>query len=189
MENIEIEEGIFQVPNHLKDSIKSRISFDSEEKKYMMLLDTEIKNFTAEQEVKELDPKYGKKVSKILGEFQDVNPEETLDKCKKRLSSDDQFWVGGFEGDKIVSIGQSIIRTGQVGDLAKLYTLPDYRERGFGKSVALKCIEKLLEKVKRVFLMVREGNKPAFNLYRQLGFEKYYRYTMLDLKTGTLRND
>jgi ribosomal protein S18 acetylase RimI-like enzyme len=67
----------------------------------------------------------------------------------------------------------------------ELYVLPQFRRRGFGLQ-AVKYLEAEANKlgVNAVHLEVDEGNDPAYELYRRMGFAHHDRFLM----TKWLRN-
>lgn len=68
--------------------------------------------------------------------------------------------------------------TGRIDDL---YVLPDYRGRGIGEELVLKCLNKMrVAGVKAIRLRVLAENKAAMELYKKLDF-KTYNYGMMKL--------
>lgn len=54
--------------------------------------------------------------------------------------------------------------------LGGVYTLPQYRNRGYGKEVTRYLLDEISEKKKKATLFVKINNAPAIKLYRSLGF-------------------
>lgn len=87
-------------------------------------------------------------------------------------------------GEKIVgyivlTLGFSFEFLGTDSFIDELYVLPEYRRRGFALQ-AVKFLEAEANKlgVNAVHLEVDEGNDPAFELYRRMGFEDHNRFLM-----------
>ena len=59
------------------------------------------------------------------------------------------------------------INFSQIGGV---FTLPDFRNRGIGKKVTGKLVEKVIEQGKKPSLFVKQSNLPAAAVYRKLGF-------------------
>jgi len=70
--------------------------------------------------------------------------------------------------------------------IANVTVLPGYRRRG----IARKLVETTLEELRRrkarvVFLEVVDGNEPAFNLYKEMGFDAYTKSSQYDFQNDT----
>jgi len=66
-----------------------------------------------------------------------------------------------------------------VGSINDVYVLPEFRGKGIGKRLVIKCIEKMKAKgVTAARLAVLTENTTAVKLYEKLGF-RIYRYGML----------
>jgi ribosomal protein S18 acetylase RimI-like enzyme len=79
----------------------------------------------------------------------------------------------------VLTLGFSFEFFGTDSFIDELYVLPEYRRRGFGLQ-AVKYLEAEANKlgVNAVHLEVDEGNDPAFELYRRMGFEDHNRFLM-----------
>jgi hypothetical protein len=65
--------------------------------------------------------------------------------------------------------------------VANVAVLPEYRRRGIARKLVEATIQALRDrKAKIALLEVVEGNLPAFNLYKELGFEPYTGETQYD---------
>ncbi|MCP4442075.1 MAG: GNAT family N-acetyltransferase [Aureispira sp.] len=84
-----------------------------------------------------------------------------------------QQYYGIFDGKKLVSIGgiHSYSAQYKVAALGNFTTHPDYRRKGYGRSVLFKLCQNLLKTVDHIGLNVKAGNFAAIDLYQQLGFE------------------
>ena len=85
----------------------------------------------------------------------------------------------------VLTLGFSFEFLGTDAFIDELYILPEFRRRGFAKR-AVQHLEIEARKlgVNAVHLEVDEGNEPAFELYRENGFEDHNRFLM----TKWLRN-
>ncbi len=94
-----------------------------------------------------------------------------------------RLWVlvvdGKLVGYIVLTLGFSFEFFGTDAFIDELYVLPEYRRRGFGLD-AVKYLEAEAHKlgVNAVHLEVDEGNEPAFELYRRMGFEDHNRFLM-----------
>lgn len=79
----------------------------------------------------------------------------------------------------VLTLGFSFEFFGTDAFIDELYVLPEYRRRGFGLR-AVQHLETEAHKlgVNAVHLEVDEGNDPAFELYRRMGFEDHNRFLM-----------
>jgi len=69
----------------------------------------------------------------------------------------------------------------KVAALGNIVTHPDYRDRGFAKSITARLCRSLSENVDHIGLNVKADNKTAIALYEKLGFEimaPYYECTV-----------
>jgi ribosomal protein S18 acetylase RimI-like enzyme len=65
--------------------------------------------------------------------------------------------------------------------IANVTVLPEYRRRGIARKLVEATLDTLRKrKAKLALLQVIEGNLPAFNLYKELGFEPYVSETQYD---------
>jgi predicted GNAT family acetyltransferase len=79
---------------------------------------------------------------------------------------------------KVVSKSEVLVRTGRMALIGGVYTLPEYRGRGFSfASMSLLC-EGILESLEKACLNVAKGNPPALSVYKGLGFRRTNDYTM-----------
>jgi len=62
--------------------------------------------------------------------------------------------------------------TGGTAGIYGFGILPQYRKKGYGRSILLKAVKKLKEEnVSQIMLQVEAGNEAALNLYKSCGFE------------------
>ena len=81
-------------------------------------------------------------------------------------------------GGKVVSKSEVLVRTDRMALIGGVYTVPEYRGRGFSfASMSLLC-EGILEGLEKACLNVAKGNPPALSVYNGLGFKWMHDYTM-----------
>ena len=102
-----------------------------------------------------------------------------------------KFWIRGavimaiFEGDMIVSMGTTIVRTTDVWDLAGIETLPEFRKMGYATDVVAALSVEAFKSVSIVSLTVLKNNTPAIKTYSKLGFELKEDRVWIDNGTGS----
>jgi ribosomal protein S18 acetylase RimI-like enzyme len=70
--------------------------------------------------------------------------------------------------------------------IANVTVLPAYRRRGIAKRLVESTLQELRNrKAQTVFLEVVDGNEPAFNLYKKIGFEAYSKSTQYNYQKDT----
>jgi ribosomal protein S18 acetylase RimI-like enzyme len=82
-------------------------------------------------------------------------------------------------GYLILTLGFSFEFFGTDAFIDELYVLPEYRRRGYARR-AVDYLEAQAKKlgVNAIHLEVDEGNDPAFELYRRMGFADHNRFLM-----------
>jgi GNAT superfamily N-acetyltransferase len=87
-----------------------------------------------------------------------------------------KLFAGIFSESEFVAcaVGTIVERTFGMFDLV---TDPAQRRRGYGTDLVMRMLNWAKEKEARLaFLQVVEGNNPALNLYKKIGFQKTYPY-------------
>ncbi|TET35150.1 MAG: GNAT family N-acetyltransferase [Planctomycetota bacterium] len=79
------------------------------------------------------------------------------------------MWVR--EDEKVVAAGGVHFMTKDTAQLGGVMTAPDYRRRGYARSITTHLLAALSEHVDKVSLYTPVDNKAAHALYRSLGFE------------------
>ncbi len=117
-----------------------------------------------------------------LAEFQGAPPQ---------AAQQMKFWIQGavimavFEGDKIVSMGTTIVKTKNVWDLAAIKTSTEYRQRGYATEVvSALALEAFNNNVNSVSLTVLKNNPAAIKTYSKLGFSPMEDRVWIDIGTG-----
>ena len=77
---------------------------------------------------------------------------------------------GIFAGEKLVSIAGAYVRTPRIWVIGDVYTHPEYRGRGYAKSVTSSITELALASGAEALLHVSRDNKPAVRVYESLGY-------------------
>ncbi|MGN1123189.1 MAG: ribosomal protein S18-alanine N-acetyltransferase [Eubacterium sp.] len=87
---------------------------------------------------------------------------------KAQLTNDtSHFYVCELDGKAVGYMGLQIF-SGE-GYVTNVAVLPEYRRRGIGHALLLKCMENDMD---FITLEVRQSNSPAINLYEKSGFER-----------------
>lgn len=96
---------------------------------------------------------------------------------------EESVYVGVFKDNKLVSIAGAIIRLRDAWIIADVYTLPEYRNRGYAK-LATSMITSLglNAGVKKIALHVNSENNIALKVYKRLGYYETSRKRWLIIK-------
>lgn len=79
-------------------------------------------------------------------------------------------------GEKVIGCGFGVIERDYIG-IFDIIVDKSYRGNGYGKNIMNSILNTAAEKgVKTAYLQVVVGNRPAENLYENLGFREEYRY-------------
>lgn len=95
----------------------------------------------------------------------------SLQSFLKELSNPMAYYVVAIIGERVVAYGGfwHIVDEGHITNIA---VHPDFRQKGIGKALLDKMIERARElDISRLTLEVRRGNKAARSLYEGKGFE------------------
>jgi ribosomal-protein-alanine N-acetyltransferase len=122
------------------------------------------------EEAKEKDLKSIAKIEKMLFDKQAWSYEQILSEFKNNFS---KILVIKNKED---IIGYLIYRKiGEESELLRIGIKKDYQKQGFGTYLIKEFLERQKrEGVKKVFLEVDFFNKPAYKLYRNVGFNELY---------------
>ena len=78
--------------------------------------------------------------------------------------------------EKVIGCGFGVIERDYIG-IFDIIVDKSYRGNGYGKNIMYSILNTAAEKgVKTAYLQVVVGNKPAENLYKDLGFQEEYKY-------------
>ena len=94
-----------------------------------------------------------------------VTREEAVEMLSRKL------YYGCHHNDKLVSIAGAYARLPEVWVIGDVYTLPEYRGRGYGTSVTAAVTRIAVESGATALLHVDETNEPALRIYRKLGYK------------------
>lgn len=123
---------------------------------------------------------------KLFYELQEIDKNDNIENLKNftkehYLKNIDKSLItyGIFEENKIVSIGSLCLFeripymeniSGREGYILNIYTLPEYRKKGYGKQITEKLIEHSKEiGIKKLWLNASEEGK---KIYLKLGFKE-----------------
>lgn len=91
---------------------------------------------------------------------------------------------GYYHQGKIVSRGVVHVKSRYGWALGGIYTLPEFRGKGFATSVMSGIVDYSRSFTGNFILFVRSDNEPALNSYSRIGFRKVGERTFVDLNTG-----
>ncbi|MNM34180.1 putative acetyltransferase YhhY [compost metagenome] len=119
----------------------------------------------------------------------------SMDTVRERIApSTDKFVLGAFAESRLAAIVTFVrepgTKTSHKANLYGMYTIPEARGYGIGKSLLLELITRAedCEGVERLNLTVVSDNEPACRLYRSVGFQ-VYGVERKALKTGGIYYD
>jgi len=79
-------------------------------------------------------------------------------------------YIGLKVDDKLVAMGGERLSPAGYVEISAIGTHPDYRRRGLGKAITAALTNEILMRGRKPVLHVWEGNEPAFQLYKKLGY-------------------
>jgi len=82
-------------------------------------------------------------------------------------------YYGVFEDRKLVSIACSYLRTPEVWIIGDVYTHPDYRNKGYAKSVTSAITRDAVQSGALAMLHVDKDNLSAIRVYKRLGYKVF----------------
>jgi len=85
-------------------------------------------------------------------------------------------YVGIKEDDKLVAIVGERVKLDGYTEVSLVCTHPDYRGKGYAKTLSGVVIEDIIDRGDMPFLNVMTHNAAAFNLYNKLGFSTRVEY-------------
>jgi predicted GNAT family acetyltransferase len=95
---------------------------------------------------------------------------------------------GAFDGDRLVSMAATHFLTPEIAEIGNVVTAMDFRRRGLARTCTHALAGECFRTTERVFLMVVEENRFAYELYRGMGFRERGRFALVDasLKPGPI---
>jgi|GEM_PF-1293305 len=78
----------------------------------------------------------------------------------------------------VIAKSEVLVRTDRMALIGGVYTLPEYRGRGFSFATMSLLCERILGDLEGACLNVAKGNPPALNVYKGLGFKWMYDFTL-----------
>jgi|GEM_PF-270460 len=109
----------------------------------------------------------------------DLNDEQLLeifiDKCRKKI-----IW-GFFLKGQLVSIADLNAKALDMGQLGGVYTHPNFRKKGYSKSVILKLLSDIkdIHGMRKLIIFTGENNLPAQKLYESIGVYQVGNFALL----------
>ncbi len=83
------------------------------------------------------------------------------------------YTYGVMVGGRLVSMAYAYLRMPEVWAIGGVYTHPDYRGRGYAKSVVSAITRDALKCGEWAFLHVRKDNLPAIRVYKRVGYSTF----------------
>ena len=111
--------------------------------------------------------------SKNLDAIQALYRESYPDNWFDPRMLDTQKYFGLWEENRLVSVAGIHVYSPQyrVAALGNITTLPDFRNRGYGKRVTVRLCQSLLQEGIDIGLNVKADNLSAISCYKKIGFE------------------
>ncbi|RKD22478.1 hypothetical protein SAMN02745883_00666 [Caminicella sporogenes DSM 14501] len=111
------------------------------------------------------------------------NP-KTINELKSTIYDrlDEEEYLYLLDGDNIVSQGIIQTTTSKINQIGGVYTLPQYREKGYAKAIVSKLCKEAIKRNKIPTLIVSKTNERAKKVYRGLGFEFYNHYSYIEVQ-------
>ena len=120
-------------------------------------------------------PLTGSKATALLTAFFAGMRQENGNHFSPEQVKDDAFF-GIFVDSKLVSVAGThlVSETESVAAVGNIYTLPDYRGRGYATQCTAATVASLLERgIQDIVLNVRQDNLTAIHIYEKLGFRRH----------------
>lgn len=111
----------------------------------------------------------GYEKEEVLIRPEHFNPERCFRLLKKSLT-EHIVYFGCLRETAVAKAGTNALGFSWY-QLGGVYTLPQYRSRGYGREVTLYLLDEISVKKKKATLFVKINNAPAIKLYRSLGFK------------------
>jgi predicted GNAT family acetyltransferase len=92
-------------------------------------------------------------------------------------------FVGVWEDDRLVAAAGTHVASERYGVAAvgAVITRPSHRGRGLGKAVVAALCHRLVPVYETIGLNVEAANRPALNVYDQLGFRRAFQYEEIEV--------
>jgi len=88
-------------------------------------------------------------------------------------------YIGIRDAGRLVAMAGERMWIGNFREISALCTHPDARERGYGRALAGRVVNRMLRAGETPFLHVESGNRRAIDLYVALGFSRRAEYPLL----------
>jgi len=98
----------------------------------------------------------------------EINRARVLAVLKRKMTRGEISAI--FDGRLPVAMSGVNARCENICQIGSVYVVPSRRRKGYGSSVVSYHLEQLFKRYERVLLFVNTTNRPAYSLYRRLGF-------------------
>ena len=151
----------------VEDAFKEQFEMESCEKHYKMVLNS--KRLPTRIDCSRVTHLTENDLDQMLQLYAQAYPDNWFD---SRMLQTGQYFGIETENRLVSAAGIHVYSTRyRVAALGNIVTHPDYRGRGFAKSVTARLCRSLSENVDHIGLNVRANNAIAIALYEKLGFE------------------
>lgn len=156
---------------------------------YFMLLDIDnFKEYSVNSKmlVNAVDSDFNGSVDFLIKMESDFrNKTKTINDFKNYIYDKDNHieYIYISEGDKTVAQGLIRMASKTIELIEGVYTLNEYRNKGYAKTIVSELCSRVLSKCKQPGLIVNKSNTNAVNLYNSLGFKSAYEYVTVDIIT------
>ena len=142
--------------------------------------------------VARLQPSDAQQYRELMLQAYELAADAFTSTAAERAAEPESFWVkriadptglsaalGAFDGQVLVGTGalecSAKPKTNHKGLIIGMYTSPGVRGQGFGRALLEAIVKeaRAREGLLMLTLTVTEGNEPAINLYRSVGFQTY----------------
>lgn len=153
---------------------------------YMILNNEEFSDFTGDAKiVKAKNFDFFKTVDFLIEVEKAFNRKpKTVNELKnsvyERIGEEEYLYL--LDKDKVVA--QAVIKTttSKINQIEGVYTLPEYRGKGYAKAIVSKLCKNIMDKGKLPALIVSKTNESAKKAYEKIGFKHYDDYIMTEIK-------
>ncbi|MEM5948572.1 GNAT family N-acetyltransferase [Spirochaetia bacterium 38H-sp] len=132
------------------------------------------------EELYKLQENYEKE--EVLPDVSLFSPASCIHKINTHIKTK-SIMVAEYNG-KIVAKAEISAKGVLIYQIGGVYTLPEYRNRGIATELVRNLIKLIEGSSKKVCLFVRKDNKPAYKVYKKLGFSTVSDFSIVYLKKG-----
>ncbi|GAA0122023.1 MAG: GNAT family N-acetyltransferase [Clostridium argentinense] len=85
-----------------------------------------------------------------------------------------RYIITAYDNDEVIGILIGFPEEGERIHIYSLHVSPEYRNRGVGSALLSRCINDMyMKNVKDIIIDVHADNKPAYHLYKKVGFVEF----------------